>query len=121
MFISYISFLLVFFTFNSVLPWPITPDFPVEPFRGQKELVISMVTWFGGQNYFLPIAYLVTSGLILVTAVVLTTVYVKVGKKGKNMEEWTKRWKCPSENNDEIIALKRVIIRHTPYSHYESS
>ncbi|XP_052421567.1 cell cycle control protein 50C [Carassius gibelio] len=62
-------------------------NFPVEPFRGRKELVISTVTWFGGQNYFLPIAYLVTSGLILVTAVVLTTVYVKVGKRGKNMEE----------------------------------
>ncbi|XP_073701445.1 transmembrane protein 30C [Garra rufa] len=62
-------------------------NFPVAPFRGRKELVISMVSWFGGQNYFLPIAYLVTSGLILVTAVVLTTVYVKFGKKGKNMEE----------------------------------
>nr|AAH56764.1 Transmembrane protein 30C [Danio rerio] len=62
-------------------------NFPVEPFRGRKELVISMVTWFGGQNYFLPIAYLVTSGLILVTAVVLTTVFVKFGKNGKNMEE----------------------------------
>ncbi|XP_067265876.1 transmembrane protein 30C [Chanodichthys erythropterus] len=62
-------------------------NFPVEPFRGQKELVISMVTWFGGQNYFLPIAYLVTSGLILVAAIILTVVYVKVGKKGKNMEE----------------------------------
>ncbi|KAK2904967.1 hypothetical protein Q8A67_006766 [Cirrhinus molitorella] len=62
-------------------------NFPVKPFRGQKELVISMVSWFGGQNYFLPIAYLVTSGLILVTAVVLTTVYVKFGKQGNNMEE----------------------------------
>ncbi|XP_051565597.1 cell cycle control protein 50C-like isoform X3 [Myxocyprinus asiaticus] len=65
----------------------ISYNFPVEPFRGQKEVVISTVTWFGGQNHFLPIAYLVTSGLILVAAIGLTTVYVKVGKKGKNMEE----------------------------------
>ncbi|XP_051566229.1 cell cycle control protein 50C-like [Myxocyprinus asiaticus] len=62
-------------------------NFPVGPFRGQKEVVISTVTWFGGQNHFLPIAYLVTSGLILVAAIGLTTVYVKVGKKGKNLEE----------------------------------
>jgi len=46
-----------------------------------------MVTWFGGQNYFLPIAYLVTGGMILVAAIVLTVVFVKVGKEGKNMEE----------------------------------
>ncbi|KAA0715711.1 Cell cycle control protein 50A P4-ATPase flippase complex beta subunit TMEM30A [Triplophysa tibetana] len=62
-------------------------NYPVEYFRGGKEVVISTVSWFGGQNHFLPIAYLVTSGLILVTSFVLTAVYVKVGKKGKNMEE----------------------------------
>lgn len=62
-------------------------NFPVEYFRGRKELVVSMVSWYGGPNYFLPIAYLVTSGLTLVAAILLTTVYVKVGKKGKNMEE----------------------------------
>lgn len=62
-------------------------NFPVQYFRGRKEVVLTTLTWFGGQNHFLPIAYLVTSSLILLIAVVLTVVWLKFGKNGKNMEE----------------------------------
>lgn len=65
-----------------------SPDFPVQYFRGRKEVVLTTLTWFGGQNHFLPIAYLVTSSLILLIAVVLTVLWWKFGKNGKNMEEW---------------------------------
>lgn len=71
------------------------PDFPVQYFRGRKKVVLTTLTWFGGQNHFLPIAYLVTSSLILLIAVVLTVVWWKFGKDGKNMEAWkvkTLRW-----------------------------
>ncbi|XP_035507230.1 transmembrane protein 30C [Scophthalmus maximus] len=62
-------------------------NFPVQHFRGRKEVVLTTLTWFGGQNHFLPIAYLVTSSLILLIAVTLTVVWWKFGKNGKNMEE----------------------------------
>lgn len=65
----------------------ISYNFPVQYFRGRKEVVLTTLTWFGGQNHFLPIAYLVTSSLILLTAVVLTVVWWKFGKGGKNMKE----------------------------------
>ncbi|KAL7881450.1 hypothetical protein AOLI_G00082980 [Acnodon oligacanthus] len=65
----------------------ISYNFPVQYFQGRKEVVLSTVSWFGGQNHFLPIAYLVSGGLIFVVAVVLTAVYVKLGRSGKNMEE----------------------------------
>lgn len=65
----------------------ISYNFPVQYFRGRKEVVLSTVTWFGGQNHFLPIAYLVTSSLILLIAIVLTVLWWKFGKNGKNMEE----------------------------------
>lgn len=65
----------------------ISYNFPVQYFRGRKEVVLTTLTWFGGQNHFLPIAYLVTSSLILVLAIVLTVVWWKFGKDGKNMEE----------------------------------
>lgn len=69
-------------------PWPpACSDFPAQYFRGRKEVVLTTLTWFGGQNHFLPIAYLVTSSLILLTAVVLTVVWWKFGKGGKNMKE----------------------------------
>ncbi|XP_058478158.1 transmembrane protein 30C [Solea solea] len=62
-------------------------NFPVQPFQGRKEIVLTTLTWFGGQNHFLPIAYLVTSSLILLIAIALTVVWCKFGKNGKNMEE----------------------------------
>ncbi|KAI4896204.1 hypothetical protein NFI96_026431 [Prochilodus magdalenae] len=79
-------------TFSNGLPngnysIAISYNFPVKYFQGRKEVVISTVTWFGGQNNFLPIAYLVSGGLIFIAAIVLTMVYVKAGRNGKNMEE----------------------------------
>ncbi|XP_064167048.1 transmembrane protein 30C [Anguilla rostrata] len=65
----------------------ISYNYPVEYFQGRKMVVLSTVSWFGGQNHFLPIAYMVTGGLVLVVAMVLTGVHVKVGRGGLNMEE----------------------------------
>ncbi|XP_026151325.1 transmembrane protein 30C [Mastacembelus armatus] len=65
----------------------ISYNFPVQYFQGKKEVVLTTLTWFGGQNHFLPIAYLVTSSLVLLIAVILTVVWWKFGKNGKNMEE----------------------------------
>lgn len=62
-------------------------NYPAQHFQGRKEVVISTVTWFGGQNHFLPIAYLVSGGLIFVVAIGLTIIYLKMGKNGHNMEE----------------------------------
>ncbi|XP_075962556.1 transmembrane protein 30C [Anarhichas minor] len=65
----------------------ISYNFPVQYFRGRKEVVLTTLTWFGGQNHFLPVAYLITSCLILLIAVVLTVAWCKFGKNGRNMEE----------------------------------
>ncbi|XP_022053005.1 transmembrane protein 30C [Acanthochromis polyacanthus] len=65
----------------------ISYNFPVQYFQGRKEVVLTTLSWFGGQNHFLPVAYLVTSGLILLLAIVLTVIWWKFGKDGKNMEE----------------------------------
>ncbi|KAJ8013318.1 hypothetical protein DPEC_G00052020 [Dallia pectoralis] len=65
----------------------ISYNFPVEYFRGRKEVVLSTVSWFGGPNNFLPIAYLVTGCLIMLVAIVLTVIWWKFGKNGQNMAE----------------------------------
>lgn len=64
-----------------------SPDFPVQPFQGRKEVVLTTLTWFGGQNHFLPIAYIVTGSVVLLVAVALTVIWWKFGRNGKNMEE----------------------------------
>ncbi|XP_029315549.1 transmembrane protein 30C [Cottoperca gobio] len=65
----------------------ISYNFPVQYFQGRKEVVLTTLTWFGGQNHFLPVAYLVTSCLILLIAVVLTVAWYKFGKNRKSMDE----------------------------------
>ncbi|KAI1899847.1 hypothetical protein AGOR_G00065990 [Albula goreensis] len=65
----------------------ISYNYPAQYFQGRKQVVLSTVTWFGGQNHFLPIAYMVTGGLVLLLAVVLTVVYVKVGKGRMNLPD----------------------------------
>ncbi|XP_028291115.1 transmembrane protein 30C [Gouania willdenowi] len=62
-------------------------NFPVQHFQGRKEVVLTTLTWFGGQNHFLAIAYLVTSSVTLLIAVGLTVVWWKFGRNGKNMEK----------------------------------
>ncbi|XP_060785410.1 transmembrane protein 30C isoform X2 [Neoarius graeffei] len=65
----------------------ISYNFPVQYFQGRKEIVLSTVSWLGGKSPFLPIAYLVSGGVIFIVGIVLTVVHVKIGRDGKNMEE----------------------------------
>uniref|UniRef100_W5MSX6 Cell cycle control protein n=1 Tax=Lepisosteus oculatus TaxID=7918 RepID=W5MSX6_LEPOC len=60
----------------------ISYNFPVKYFQGKKLVILSTVSWFGGQNRFLPIAYTVTGGVILIVAMILTGFHLKFGKRG---------------------------------------
>ncbi|CAB1347314.1 unnamed protein product, partial [Coregonus sp. 'balchen'] len=45
------------------------------------------VSWVGGQNNFLTVAYQITDCLILLLAVIFTAIWWKFGMNGQNMEE----------------------------------
>lgn len=53
------------------------PDYPVVKFDGRKKVVFSNVSWMGGKNQFLGIAYLVIGSLCIVMAVIMLIVYAK--------------------------------------------
>nr|XP_006639336.1 PREDICTED: cell cycle control protein 50C-like [Lepisosteus oculatus] len=65
----------------------ISYNFPVKYFQGKKLVILSTVSWFGGQNRFLPIAYTVTGGVILIVAMILTGFHLKFGKRGLYLED----------------------------------
>ncbi|XP_016382453.1 cell cycle control protein 50B-like [Sinocyclocheilus rhinocerous] len=52
-------------------------NYPVLSFDGRKKLVFSNVSWMGGKNDFLGIAYLVVGSLCMVMSVVMLIVYAK--------------------------------------------
>ncbi|RXM93385.1 Cell cycle control protein 50B [Acipenser ruthenus] len=55
----------------------ITYNYPVLSFQGKKKVVFSTVTWMGGKNSFLGIAYLVFGSLSIVMALIMLIVYAK--------------------------------------------
>lgn len=54
-----------------------SPDYHVRGFSGRKKVVLSNVSWMGGKNEFLGIAYLVIGSLCLLMSLVMLIVYAK--------------------------------------------
>ncbi|CAJ1073410.1 cell cycle control protein 50A-like [Xyrichtys novacula] len=52
-------------------------NYPVLDFDGRKKVLLSNVSWMGGKNEFLGIAYLVIGSLCIVMSIVMLIVYAK--------------------------------------------
>ncbi|XP_030059916.1 cell cycle control protein 50C isoform X1 [Microcaecilia unicolor] len=59
----------------------ISYNFPVSKFRGKKQVILSTVTWCGGSNLFLGIAYTVSGAVTILATFVMLAVHLKFRKK----------------------------------------
>jgi hypothetical protein len=58
--------------------------YPVESFGGEKYFALSTLSWLGGKNEFLGIAYIVVGGLSFVLAIIFFVVYKATGDRMQN-------------------------------------
>ncbi|XP_056415260.1 cell cycle control protein 50C-like [Hyla sarda] len=58
-------------------------NFPVSRFGGKKHVILSTLSWCGGSNMFLGIAYTVTGAAIVLTAFAMLAVHLKKRKPKK--------------------------------------
>ncbi|XP_068122263.1 cell cycle control protein 50C-like isoform X2 [Hyperolius riggenbachi] len=66
-------------------------NFPVSKFGGKKHIILTTTAWCGGKNMFLGIAYAVTGGAIIVTAIIMLAIHLKKREKKKKKNPFSKR------------------------------
>ncbi|XP_048469043.1 cell cycle control protein 50B isoform X2 [Rhincodon typus] len=59
--------------------------YPVLSFNGQKRVTFSTISWMGGRNPFLGIAYLVCGSACIITGIIMFIVYIKY--QGQNIRK----------------------------------
>ncbi|KAG8450362.1 hypothetical protein GDO86_002855 [Hymenochirus boettgeri] len=56
-------------------------NFPVSKFKGQKYVYLTTLSWVGGKNMFLGIAYTVTGAVVILMGFIMLAVHLKKKKK----------------------------------------
>ncbi|KAJ8389360.1 hypothetical protein AAFF_G00120680 [Aldrovandia affinis] len=64
----------------------ITYNYPVHSFEGRKRMILSTISWMGGKNPFLGIAYITVGSVCFFLGVVLFIIHHKYGNRGNSSD-----------------------------------
>lgn len=64
----------------------VNPDYPVRSFDGRKRMILSTISWMGGKNPFLGIAYITVGSVCFFLGVVLLIIHHKYGNRNNNAD-----------------------------------
>lgn len=71
----------ILFLFN-----PVQPDYPVLSFDGRKRMILSTISWMGGKNPFLGIAYITVGSICFFLGVVLLIIHHKYDTRNNSAD-----------------------------------
>uniref|UniRef100_A0A0N5BC26 Cell cycle control protein 50A n=1 Tax=Strongyloides papillosus TaxID=174720 RepID=A0A0N5BC26_STREA len=66
-------------------------NYPVKDFNGRKYFIISTVSWAGGYNLFLGIAFLIVAGICIIVGIGLLIIHLNFGHSLKELGNITDR------------------------------
>ncbi|XP_018598987.1 cell cycle control protein 50A-like [Scleropages formosus] len=64
----------------------ITYNYPVRSFEGRKRMILSTISWMGGKNPFLGIAYITVGSICFFLGVVLLIIHHKYGSRSSSAD-----------------------------------
>lgn len=64
----------------------VTYNYPVRSFEGRKRVILSTISWMGGKNPFLGIAYITVGSVCFFLGVVLLIIHHKYGNRSNNSD-----------------------------------
>ncbi|XP_072907852.1 cell cycle control protein 50A-like isoform X1 [Hemitrygon akajei] len=64
----------------------VTYNYPVDSFHGRKRMILSTISWMGGKNPFLGIAYITVGSICFFLGVVLLIIHHKYGNRNTSTE-----------------------------------
>ncbi|XP_044532046.1 cell cycle control protein 50A isoform X2 [Gracilinanus agilis] len=64
----------------------ITYNYPVHTFDGRKRMILSTISWMGGKNPFLGIAYITVGSICFLFGVVLLVIHHKYGNRNNSAD-----------------------------------
>ncbi|XP_027708743.1 cell cycle control protein 50A [Vombatus ursinus] len=64
----------------------ITYNYPVHSFDGRKRMILSTISWMGGKNPFLGIAYIAVGSICFLLGVVLLVIHHKYGNRNNSAD-----------------------------------
>lgn len=64
----------------------LNPDYPVRSFEGRKRMILSTISWMGGKNPFLGIAYITVGSVCFFLGVVLLIIHHKCGNRNNSAD-----------------------------------
>ncbi|KAG7264078.1 hypothetical protein CRUP_009528 [Coryphaenoides rupestris] len=62
------------------------PDYPVRSFDGRKRMILSTISWMGGKNPFLGVAYITVGAVCFFLGVVLLIIHHKYGSRNNSAD-----------------------------------